>query len=101
MHKSALGGNIWNDTAYMNSDYKISVIASRGNFFDTVARPFNTWLNKNHRGVSEVITTLLLLAITMVGAVIVSSIVQNSMIDSDHTGGETRVSPQFSEINCI
>ena len=37
-----LGGNIWNDTAYMNSDYKISVITSRGNFFDTVARPFNT-----------------------------------------------------------
>ena len=47
-------------------------------------------LNKKHRGVSEVITTLLLLAITMVGAVIVSSIVQNSMIDSvDHTGGSS------------
>ena len=37
-----LGGNIWNDTAYKNSDYKISVITSRGNFFDTIARPFNT-----------------------------------------------------------
>ena len=37
-----LGGNIWNDTAYKDSDYKISVITSRGNFFDTIARPFNT-----------------------------------------------------------
>ena len=40
-----MGGNIWNDTAYKNSDYKISVITSRGNFFDTIARPFNTWCN--------------------------------------------------------
>ena len=35
---------------------------------------------RKHRGVSEVITTILLLAITMVGAVFVASIVQNSML---------------------
>lgn len=38
-----LGGFNWNDsgtpTAY---EYKISIITSRGNFFDTVARPYNT-----------------------------------------------------------
>ena len=40
------GPNTWNDGdvygLYKDSDYKISVITSRGNFFDTVARPFNT-----------------------------------------------------------
>ena len=47
-------------------------------------------LNKKRRAISEVITTLLLLAITMVGAVIVSSIVQNSMITTvDQTGGSS------------
>jgi FlaG/FlaF family flagellin (archaellin) len=38
-----LGGFNWNDggnpTAY---EYKISIITARGNFFDTVARPYNT-----------------------------------------------------------
>ena len=38
-----LGGFNWEDsgtpTAY---EYKISIITSRGNFFDTVARPYNT-----------------------------------------------------------
>ena len=47
-------------------------------------------LNKKRRGVSEVISTLLLLAITMVGAVFVASIVQNSMITTtDQTGGNS------------
>ena len=40
------GADTWNDGdvngLYRDSDYKISVITSRGNFFDTVARPFNT-----------------------------------------------------------
>ena len=40
------GVDTWNDGdvngLYKDSDYKISVITSRGNFFDTVARPFNT-----------------------------------------------------------
>ena len=27
-----------------NWEYKISIITTRGNFFDTVARPFNTWI---------------------------------------------------------
>ena len=47
-------------------------------------------LKNKHRGVSEVITTLLLLAITMVGAVFVASIVQSSMITTtDQTGGSS------------
>jgi len=29
-------------TANPNSEYKISLITSRGNFFDTIGRPFNT-----------------------------------------------------------
>lgn len=32
----------WDDSIYVNSDYKISITTIRGNFFDTVARPFNT-----------------------------------------------------------
>ncbi len=36
----------WNDGdingLYRDSEYKISVITSRGNFFDTIVRPFNT-----------------------------------------------------------
>lgn len=32
----------WNDVNYKDSEYKISIISSRGNFFDTIARPFNT-----------------------------------------------------------
>lgn len=32
----------WDDQNYANSDYSISVLTSRGNFFETVARPFNT-----------------------------------------------------------
>jgi len=32
----------WNDANYEFSEYKISVTTVRGNFFDTVARPFNT-----------------------------------------------------------
>ncbi len=33
---------IWNDANYLNSDYKISITTTRGNFFTTVASPFNT-----------------------------------------------------------
>ena len=32
----------WQDSYYSNSEYKISIITGRGNFFDTIARPFNT-----------------------------------------------------------
>ncbi|MBI5860110.1 MAG: hypothetical protein HZB73_05415 [Nitrosarchaeum sp.] len=32
----------WNDPLYRNSEYKISVTTSKGNFFSTVASPFNT-----------------------------------------------------------
>ena len=35
-------GSIWNDAKYLNSDYKISLTTTRGNFFTTVASPFNT-----------------------------------------------------------
>ena len=32
----------WNDPLYRTSEYKISVTTSKGNFFSTVASPFNT-----------------------------------------------------------
>jgi len=32
----------WADSMYVDSDYKISITTIRGNFFDTIARPFNT-----------------------------------------------------------
>lgn len=32
----------WNDPTYLNSEYKISITTSKGNFFSTVASPFNT-----------------------------------------------------------
>jgi len=36
------GTTIWNQTYYNSSDYKISITTSKGNFFDTVANPFNS-----------------------------------------------------------
>ncbi len=36
------GTGIWNDVNYLNSEYKISLTTTRGNFFTTVASPFNT-----------------------------------------------------------
>ena len=48
--------------------------------------------SKKHRGVSEVISTILILAITMVGAVFVASIVQNSMMTTaDQTGTHAEI----------
>ncbi len=43
----SLSGNLqfsqrWDDPNYMNSKYEISILTSKGNFFGTVARPFNT-----------------------------------------------------------
>lgn len=32
----------WNDAKYLNSEYRISLTTTRGNFFTTVASPFNT-----------------------------------------------------------
>jgi len=32
----------WNSTEYNSTDYKISVTTSKGNFFDTVASPYNS-----------------------------------------------------------
>lgn len=32
----------WDDPNYVNSEYKISIMTAKGNFFETVARPFNT-----------------------------------------------------------
>jgi len=37
-----IGTNIWNDDYYVNSEYKISLTTSKGNFITTVASPFNT-----------------------------------------------------------
>ena len=33
---------IWNDPDYLTSEYRISLTTTRGNFFTTVASPFNT-----------------------------------------------------------
>jgi len=35
-------GTQWDDAQYVNSDFKISLTTARGNFFTTVASPFNT-----------------------------------------------------------
>ena len=35
-------GSTWNDAKYLDSDYKISLTTTRGNFFTTIASPFNT-----------------------------------------------------------
>ncbi len=32
----------WDDPNYKDSQYKISIVTSRGNFFDIIARPYNT-----------------------------------------------------------
>lgn len=37
-----LGSSTWNDPSYLNSKYKISITTSKGNFFTTIAAPFNT-----------------------------------------------------------
>ncbi len=40
-----LGGFNWEDgTNPTDWEYRISIITARGNFFDTVARPYNTWI---------------------------------------------------------
>ena len=36
------GTGIWNDPNYLNSEYKISLTTTKGNFFTTIASPFNT-----------------------------------------------------------
>jgi len=35
-------GATWDHTNYLNSEYKISLTTTKGNFFTTVASPFNT-----------------------------------------------------------
>lgn len=71
--------------------------------------------SSKRRGVSEVISTLLLLVITMVGAVLVSSMIQNSMLSSTDqtkhadvttqsiklTAYDTRDSQKLSSINSL
>ncbi|QUC65255.1 hypothetical protein NsoK4_03100 [Nitrosopumilus sp. K4] len=38
----SVGNFTWNDAYYLDSEYKISLTTSKGNFFTTVASPFNT-----------------------------------------------------------
>ncbi len=41
--EAELGGDNWEDgVTPTNWEYRISIITARGNFFDTVARPYNT-----------------------------------------------------------
>lgn len=35
-------GTTWNDVNYLDKEYKISLTTTRGNFFTTIASPFNT-----------------------------------------------------------
>lgn len=37
-----IGSHTWNEPQYLDSKYKISITTSKGNFFTTVAAPFNT-----------------------------------------------------------
>lgn len=37
-----IGTHTWNEPSYFDSKYKISITTSKGNFFSTVASPFNT-----------------------------------------------------------
>ena len=37
-----LNSHIWDDPAYLDSKYQISITTSKGNFFTTIASPFNT-----------------------------------------------------------
>ncbi len=37
-----IGSHTWNEPLYFDSKYKISITTSKGNFFSTVASPFNT-----------------------------------------------------------
>lgn len=39
---TGIATNTWNDDKYLNSNYKISLTTVRGNFFTTIASPFNT-----------------------------------------------------------
>ena len=36
------GTNNWNQTYYNSTDYKISITTAKGNFFDTVATPYDS-----------------------------------------------------------
>ena len=35
-------GGSWDSAGIIDKEYRFSIITSRGNFFDTVARPYNT-----------------------------------------------------------
>jgi hypothetical protein len=37
-----IGSHTWNESSYFDSKYKISITTTKGNFFSTVASPFNT-----------------------------------------------------------
>jgi len=37
-----VGSGTWDESVYLNAEYKISLTTSRGNFFTTVASPYNT-----------------------------------------------------------
>jgi hypothetical protein len=39
---ATLSGNMWNQTYYNSTDYKVSITTSKGNFFSTVATPYDT-----------------------------------------------------------
>jgi hypothetical protein len=42
LNATSLPGTQWNQTGYNSTDYKISITTSKGNFFSTVATPYDT-----------------------------------------------------------
>jgi len=49
-------GSTWNDAKYLNSDYKISLTTTRGNYFTTIASTFNT---KNENEIQKIIKSII------------------------------------------
>ena len=77
----------WSDNKTpTNWEYRISIITSRGNFFDTIARPFKhlkKLIFRKRRAVSETIGTLLLLVVTVAGAVVLSNFISDGFFGVD------------------
>jgi hypothetical protein len=42
LNATSLPGAQWNQTGYNSTDYKISITTSKGNFFSTIATPYDT-----------------------------------------------------------
>ena len=96
------GTGVWNDVDYLNSEYKISLTTTKGNFFTTVASPFNTQIKmkskiipnqliekkknsclKNRRAVADIISTMLLMGVTISGATTLTYFVNDGFVSGN------------------